>query len=309
MPQAPLRILTEYVRNRLKCYVLLGIVCLWSLYITATESITVWSRTYDNPRYYQQLNQLLSLTHDHYGPYTLVRSDPVEQGRVFASLRDGQHVDVMVAGIDQQREADTLTLYYPLDQGMLGVRLCLINPASQPTLSSLTGLDDMQQHSIRFGLGSHWPDNQILTANGLVVVHTPVYRHLFSMLAKARFDCFLRGIQEISTEHAMYPHFAIEHSFVVLYPYGHFVFVSPHSPQLYARLSLGLQRKLAMSSTELSNPREKALFFQFKLHQRQPIFLTNPYLSSRAREAINQHGTFHLWLSSLQKNRAYIATM
>lgn len=260
--------------------------------VYSTDDIVVWNRTYEKAALLEIIQMAATLSEPEFGPFTLRRSRPIEQGRAFISLADGELLNVMVAGISSEREILGLPIYIPLDRGLLGFRVCLQHEDSR-SLENITSLTDFTDNRIVVGVGSHWPDRKILESNGLKVMHSPVYEQLFPMLNKGRFDCFLRSMHEVDSELVTHQdlNLAVDDFISIIYPQADFAFVSVKYPRIHQRLQLGLKRAIEQGLfSEHFEKHYAATLERHNLYGRKLIILDNPDLSIEAFDAINEYG-------------------
>ncbi|NCP65238.1 MAG: amino acid ABC transporter substrate-binding protein [Paraglaciecola sp.] len=261
--------------------------------VAAPQVIKIWHYNFNSPILKELVTSALDATLDVYGPYTLKSSIPLEQGRVFTDLARGDDVQLVIAGVDKQRETDNLVVYYPVARGLLGFRLCLTTQDKAHAFGDINTLDDFRKARLYVGLGSHWPDRQIFEANGLQTVNTPVFTHLFAMLEKGRFDCLSRSISEIENEFELYntSNMVIEPSVAIIYPYAQFMFISNHYPALHARLALGMEKIHQDGTyTRFFNRYFAPTLVTQHFYERKLIFLQNKELSAQDMAAINRYG-------------------
>ena len=94
----------------------------------AEVPIRAWNLLLDhpNPAVACLLRLSLDLTVPEYGPYRLIASPPMEQGRAVKELQSGELVQIGVFAPDEERERTLLAIHVPLAKGLLGWRVCLI---------------------------------------------------------------------------------------------------------------------------------------------------------------------------------------
>jgi ABC-type amino acid transport substrate-binding protein len=256
------------------------------------EQIVLWQRNYERPAFLEAIKLALSLTENEYGETQIVPSAEIEQGRAIASLSDDTILDVLVAGIDEQREKLGLPIYVPIDRGLLGFRICLT--ASQSlAFNDIKDLDDFRKHGGIIGVGTHWPDKKIFTDSGLQMAHTPNFAHLFAMLSAGRFECLLRSVTEIDDEVAHFSEFELykESELAFVYPLASFIFVNKNNPELHERLTKGLDLAIANGQFfELFEEYYADKLAQQQFYERKFLFLQNTNLSNEALHAINRYG-------------------
>lgn len=255
------------------------------------DNIVLWNQNYLEGHSLQFVTLLADLSVEKFGEYTLEPSAPLEQGRAIRELKKQHFLNVAVMGNDSEREALIEPIYYPVDKGALGLRVCLIRKGDQVRFNQIRDAESARASKLIFGLGSYWPDTPIHITNGFTVLSLPVFDDLFDALHMQRFDCLSRSISEATMDQARFGehHFDVEQRLAFVYPLANFIYTA--DPNLKSRFEYGLQRALEtgelerLSQHHLSEEIENARFFS-----RHLIILQNPKLSDRAREAINSHG-------------------
>ncbi|MBS4705992.1 hypothetical protein [Aeromonas veronii] len=262
-------------------------MALWTLGVSAAEQpIRAWNLLLDhpNPAVVQLLRLSLDLTVPEYGPYQLVSSPQMEQGRAVKELRSGELVQVGVFAPDGERERELLAIHIPLAKGLLGWRVCLVRQGDEGRFAAIGSLADWHRAGLYIGQHRSWPDTQLLRANGLKVTVGNLYEALFNMLRKKRFDCFLRSVIEVEDELRQHPDLAIEPRLVFRYPLALLFFVSPKYPELAQRIELGLLR--ARQSGAFDRVFEEGFgstIRRLKLDERVRLELHNPDLPLPSR--------------------------
>ena len=120
-------------------------MALWTVGVSATEQpIRAWNLLLDhpNPAVVQLLRLSLDLTVPEYGPYQLVSSPQMEQGRAVKELRSGELVQVGVFAPDGERERELLAVHIPLAKGLLGWRVCLVRQGDEGRFAAIGSLSD-----------------------------------------------------------------------------------------------------------------------------------------------------------------------
>jgi hypothetical protein len=212
------------------------------------------------------------------------------QGRGILRLSNGEGVDIVCYMTSAEREANLLPIRIPVDKGLIGWRLLLVNKANA------AGLGDIDRiKSLTAGQGSDWPDTAILRANGFKVYATMTYESLFIMLANRRIDYFPRSVSEIWQEADQHgAELAVAPGIALRYPSATYFFVRKGDTQLAADVTAGLERMIADGSFD-------KLFQQFYgelirrsgLQNRRIIDLHNPMLPDgvpAARKSLLYHG-------------------
>jgi len=209
-----------------------------------------------------------------------VPSFQISQGRVELELgRERSRLDMVWSMTSRAREQAILPLRVPLDRGLLGWRVALIRAEDQaqwlkpPTLAELA--------LRRAGQGLHWPDTEILRANGLEVVTALGARQLLDMLRKRRIDYLPRSVLEVQGElddnRAL--QLAVAPGFVLRYPAASYVFLSPRLRDLVVPLTRALESLVHDGSLDRVFRRHfQARLARLELAHRQLIPLENPLL-------------------------------
>lgn len=269
------------IRSWLWCFILLA-----GSVQAAETPIRAWNLLLDhpNPTVAGLLRLSLDLTVPEYGPYRLIASPPMEQGRAVKELQGGELVQVGVFAPDEERERTLLAIHVPLAKGLLGWRVCLVRQGDEGRFANIRSLTDWRQAGFRIGQHRSWPDTRLLKENGLDVVVGGLYEALFNMLHKRRFDCFLRSVIEIEDELTQHPDLAIEPHLVFRYPLALLFFVSPRYPELAKRIELGLQRARQSGDYErIFEAGFGSTIRRLQLERRVMLELSNPDLPTGSR--------------------------
>ena len=232
----------------------------------------------DRDRYPVQLLQLaLKKAHASYD----LKPHPVFmlQVRAMREVEQQSGLDIVWTMTSAERERALLPIRVPIDRGLLGWRLLLVQPARLPEFASTTTLAQLQ--ALRGGQGADWPDTTILRAAGLQVDESVRYGDLFQKLAAGRIDYFPRSVQEIWGELDVHrgEGFVIEPTLALHYPTAMYFFVNKQRTELAADIRKGLDIALRDGSFQ-------ALFMQnfgeiikrSQLEKRRVFEMGNPLL-------------------------------
>lgn len=203
----------------------------------------------------------------------------MQQGRALKQLEDGTDIDVFWSMTSKQRERDLLPIRIPIDKGLLGWRIFLINKKSRAQFDQVRTLEQLK-HFVA-GQGHDWPDTEILLANGLRVNSSFSYDSLFKMLQSGRFDYFPRSIEEIWGEEKSHPdmEMEIESNIVLQYPAAKYFFVNKRNTPLASALEAGLRAAIRDGSfDQLFDKYNGALIQRARLQSRTLLKLNNPLL-------------------------------
>lgn len=188
--------------------------------------------------------RLLQLALDHCGqPYELkVTRDPVSAQRALAMLEGGQ-CDVLDGGASPETVRAFLTVPFPLDFGLSGMRLCLIHRNTRTRMDDIDSLAGLR--TLRLGQGPRWIDVDILRAAGLRVDEAQ-FESLFPMLERRRFDALPLGLEEAHDHLRRFqgasPSLEVYEDLAIRYRFARVFHVTPRRPELIAALLTGLQR-------------------------------------------------------------------
>ena len=231
------------------------------------------------------LNLILEKTKDKYGSYCLSAiKENVTQKRGLLLLEQGASVNIASLPTNEDIEQRFLPIKIPILNGILGFRLLLIKKERQHLFKDVQNLDQLSSNFVA-GFNSHWTDINILYANNIKVVSTPLYKSLFTMLARDRFDYFPRGLNEIHSESALYPELTIDQYLALHYPYPVYFFVNKSNTALAKRISSGLKlAKQDGSFKALFEHYHQQLIEQANLNSRIIIELKNPYLPANTQQ-------------------------
>lgn len=235
------------------------------------------------------LHEALEQTRPDYGAYEIQSfTENVSVGRAIELAIEGRLVNVLSAGVSQSAPApdqEMIPVPFPIDKGVLGYRVALIDRRSQDRLSRVRSIDDLRQLSV--GQGKGWGDVRVYEHERIPIETTYDYESLVLMLLHGRFDLFPRGLLEIAPELAAYgtryPDLAVEQHLLLHYPFFQAFYVSRSAPRLAARLRAGLERMVADGSFDALFTRHFGkLLADLNLRQRVVIELENPFLPAWA---------------------------
>lgn len=140
---------------------------------------------------------------------------------------------------------------FPLLKGLLGHRICIINPENQRKFSNVQSMEDLRK--LTLGQGQGWPDVDILRENGLQVITTSKYQNLFYMVEGGRFDGFPRGAMEPWAEIAAHSELGltVDTGIVFVYHLPFYLFVRPKDQQLAKAILQGFE--VALENGQFDN--------------------------------------------------------
>ena len=120
-------------------------------------------------------------------------------------------------------------------------RVFLIRAEDTEKFSTVKSLEDLRKY--KGGIGSHWPDRQVMEENNLPLVLSMSYFNLFKMLKSNRFDYFSRGVYQVRTEVKEYTDhgIALEKYLFLRYDNPVYFYVSKNNQRLAERIETGLK--------------------------------------------------------------------
>lgn len=201
------------------------------------------------------------------------------QVRALREVEQQSGLDIVWTMTSREREQALLPIRIPIDRGLLGWRLLLVQPARAPAFAAMTRLDDLKP--LRGGQGADWPDTAILRDAGLQIDESARYGDLFQKLAAGRIDYFPRSVQEIwgELENHRAEGFVVEPTLALHYPAAMYFFVNKRDTRLAAEIRKGLDIALRDGSFEALFAQNFGTVLQrSRLGQRRIIEMKNPLL-------------------------------
>ena len=252
------------------------------------EKIIVWEHLWSQ---IHKIEVILDYTVDDFGPYELVKSPRMEQGRAILELEKNKDINLIWLPCSLEREKRLLPIYVYMGGRAMGHRVCLIKKGNQHLFDNIESLQDFIDSGLVLGSGTHWADTEILKYNRIPVATNPVYGLLYSQLELGRFDAFPRGIDQVERNlrengpEGSGKNISIESRLLFVYPFKEIIFVSKKNPALKRRLEAGYERAVkAGRCSEIFAAKDGSLdmFESLNLKDRVIIHLENPFLSEQA---------------------------
>ncbi|MBX9705113.1 MAG: transporter substrate-binding domain-containing protein [Gammaproteobacteria bacterium] len=163
------------------------------------------------------------------------------QWRTLRHVELGIDLDVVWTFTTPEREANLLPIRIPIDRGLLGWRLLLVDEKNSKLFSLLKDAEQLKK--LRAGQGHDWPDYPILQSNGFLVSPSSSYAGLFQMLKLNRIQYFPRAVSEIDIEIAARPEMglAVAPKWILFYPAPLYFFVKKDKHELAKSIEKGLR--------------------------------------------------------------------
>lgn len=253
----------------------------------AMAELVVWHRSpldFGNFRYVYDIEVMrlaLEKTRPTYGDYQLQAIPPASFARMLHSLHNNTYPNMLLeTSYDKKlEENDDLTyIAFPLELGIIGYRVCFVNPQIKEDIKKATTLADLRIYSMGQGVG--WTDIEILRHNGFKVMEVSNYTSLFKMVAGGRFDLLCRGANELMMEYEQYKHIGnltYDETFVLVYRLPRFFYLSKKNAALKQRVEEGLKIAYVDGSLLALWRKHNLKSIQFtQLSKRKIFYLDNP---------------------------------
>lgn len=198
------------------------------------------------------------------------------------AIANGAQIDIAWVNASKAVSAKLLSVPFPVDMGLGGYRLFLIDAKRQNEFAQVRNLQGLKNFVALQGTG--WADVDVLRKSDLTV-RTGPQKNLYRMTIGKRGDYFARGVNEALNEQTKQsselPDLAVEASLVLQYPSASIFYVSKNRPELREDLMRGLEAAWKDGSFQkafLSNPDVKLALDKGNLKDRTIIKIPNPNL-------------------------------
>jgi hypothetical protein len=229
------------------------------------------------------LQLALEKTRSEYGDFRLQPMPPRNYTRSLKAVVDNTYPNLVVETSYEQaltHHAQLDFIDFPVDLGVLGYRVCFINPKLKATDVKIETLAQLQQYTFVHGVG--WADTEVFRHNGLKVQEIENYDGIFLMVIGGRVDFFCRGVNEVLGEKEQFKHLSklmIDDHFMLVYPLPRFFYFNKSNQLAKKRISLGLDKAYADGSLQqLWQVHHRPSLDLVKLQGRNVIYLENPLL-------------------------------
>lgn len=255
--------------------------------VAATETSPMVVRYYDrgekDARHaykFALIKRILEVTRGEFGDYELVPfGEEPSAKRQALLISEGKILNLLWASPGTViARAEVITIPVDILRGLLGYRICLINPDNFPSADTLTSLDQLQ-----IAQGLNWADVEIYKHNGITPIQAPSFEALFDMLAAKRYECLPLGADEVMhawrNQKPDFPFLVVEPHLLIYYDYPIYLHISKAYPALAQRVEKGLaQLQLTGEFDRLFKQYHTKDLALLQLNQRRIFCLKSPYL-------------------------------
>ena len=234
--------------------------------------------------HWEILRTALEKTTPKWGPYRMVKSERMTERRQALELKNATgKLTVMYLSTTPEFERNLIPIHIPVDKNLGGYCVFLIRKEEQPRFANVRTLADLRKFT--FGLGLGWVDVDILNAAGLKVVTGSSYDGLFEMLARKRFDIFLRAAVEVLDEYdqrkSRLPDLRIEDNLILYYPLPMYFWFpkTAEGRRLARRAEEGMRMMIADGTYDrIFDKYQRHKIERLRLKSRRIIKIGNPFL-------------------------------
>jgi hypothetical protein len=275
------------MKNKYARYLALSLLLLLSPWALAEFIVSHRAPFSEGDKHHVYSTELLRLalekTRKEYGDFTLRPIPPRNYARAVKAAVDNAYPNLIIETSYEQaltHHAKLDFINFPMDLGVLGYRVCFINPKLKASGKEITTLEQLRQYDFVHGVG--WADTLIFRHNGLKVQEIEYYDGIFLMVIGGRVDFFCRGVNEILGEMEQFSELkelTIDDQFLLVYPLPRFFYLNRANTLAKERIGLGLQRAYADGSMQaLWKESFLPSLALVGLKQRKVIRLENPLL-------------------------------
>jgi hypothetical protein len=234
--------------------------------------------------HWEILRTALEKTTPKWGRYRMVKSERMTERRQALELKNATgKLTVMYLSTTPEFERNLIPIHIAVDKNLGGYCVFLIRKDEQKRFASVRSLADLRKFT--FGLGLGWVDVGILHAAGLRVVTGSSYDGLFEMLARKRFDIFLRAAVEVLDEYDQrknrLPDLDIEKNLILYYPLPMYFWFpkTAEGRRLAKRAEAGMRMMIADGTYDrIFDKYQRHKIERLRLKSRRIIKIGNPFL-------------------------------
>lgn len=196
------------------------------------------------------------------------------------AIANGAQLDIVWASASKKASEKLMSVPFPIDGGLLGYRIFLIDSARQGEFDQVKNLQDLSKFIALQGAG--WADVVTLREAGLTV-RTGPKNNLYKMTIGQRGDYFARAVNEALAEQeaqvSAVPSLAVEKNLVLQYPATMLFYVSKEKKELRDDILKGIEAAWNDGSYRelfMADPTVQAALTKADLPSRTVIRINNP---------------------------------
>jgi len=235
---------------------------------------------------YQLLQLILPKTGKAYK--LVLDKEATNQDRAFSELEKGVF-SVVDSGIGPEFESKFDAVYIPIDRGLLGWRIFIINKKQQEDFSKIKTLEQLKTKIAGQGIG--WTDGLIIEKSGIRVQTSAKIENLINMVDAGRFDFFPLGVNETHGFLAQFgkgkPNLVVEDTLVLAYPFARLFYVKKGNKVLHDDIKMGLEKAYSDGSFQKfieNHPFFKEGLTKANLKKRTIIRINNPFMTEKFKK-------------------------
>ncbi|WP_059364941.1 MULTISPECIES: transporter substrate-binding domain-containing protein [unclassified Pseudoalteromonas] len=213
--------------------------------------------------------------------------DLPSQKRTILLLGKDKSLDLFWTVTNVKREEQALAVKIPLDRGLLGYRIPLINKRTPDLFKNKQNTIDIRK--VHFGLRFDWPDLEIFKQNELSILSFSSHSQANNLLKSGRIDAIPDGLLEVGS-YKLQPELTYDKHVVLYYPSAVYFFVAKENQVLHDALEKGLNLSLKDGSWQkLFDKHFSHVIENVNLAKRTLIRLDNPTLPRTAPIDISEY--------------------
>lgn len=254
----------------------------------------LWSENHKSAANIAILKLALSKAEPRYGKINLKTTKNFSYEQAFTELnKNVEGFDLIISALDIDRENALLPVYFTMERGLLGFRLCIISQSGRGQFNKVSKHNDLLKNSLAITLNPSWPDAKIMEFNQIPVVLLEKQSDRFNLVREDNSICYSRSIIEIDNEIRQHPELAVEDTFVMIYPQADILYFRKGAGKLAEAIQFGLEQAYQDGSfLEVFDSHYAEIKRHYSLYERKLLILQSPTLSEKGREAINRFGLF-----------------
>lgn len=231
---------------------------------------------------WEVIEAALVASQNKYGAHKIkITGSAIPNHQRLKALVQGRFLNVAMHLTNQEWEDTAIPIRVPIRRGIFSYRLLMINKDKEQTFKSISTVEHLKY--MRVGVRKSWTTRIILEHLNFNIVDAYSYDAVFGMLDKGRFDYVPRGINEIFGEleyrKSELTNIMIEPDIALYIPSPYYIFVSPKTPRLAARLEYGLNEMIKSGQLQDIFFKHYGDFIkQAQIHNKRIIQIGNPVL-------------------------------